>query len=46
MISDNDECSDSIVVCDQVCVNEIGSFHCECESGFSLSNNGITCKGN
>lgn len=31
--------------CDQVCVNDPGSFHCMCNSGYLLKSNGITCQG-
>ena len=26
-------------------MNEVGSFHCECDTGYTLSGNGITCEG-
>ena len=45
VISDVDECSHSRVLCDQMCINEVGSFHCDCKTGYTLSDNGITCKG-
>ena len=30
--------------CSQRCVNDDGSFHCECTSGFSLLGNGFSCE--
>ena len=29
--------------CSQSCTNTVGSFMCTCNSGYSLSNDGITC---
>ena len=45
LISDDDECLHSRVFCGQICINEVGSFHCDCKFGYTLSDNGITCKG-
>ncbi|KAK9804303.1 hypothetical protein WJX72_005862 [[Myrmecia] bisecta] len=33
---DIDECAEGSSGCDQICVNEPGSFHCECKDGFTL----------
>ena len=32
--SDIDECTLNIDDCDQSCVNDIGSYHCECYDGY------------
>ena len=32
--------------CSHICVNNEGSYHCECESGYELSEEGRTCRGN
>ena len=32
-------------ICDQVCVNAPGSYHCSCNTGYSLKSNGISCIG-
>ena len=44
-IIDNDECTTSIHTCDHICVNNIGSFYCDCHPGYSLKPNLITCLG-
>ena len=31
--------------CSQICVNTIGSFHCQCNSGYILSSDNSTCNG-
>lgn len=43
---DVDECTDDLLnPCDQVCVNSIGSYMCECNIGYYLTNNN-KCLGN
>lgn len=34
--TDIDECALGISGCDQICVNEPGSYHCDCEVGYTL----------
>ncbi len=43
--ADMDECSLETPVCAQVCVNQPGTFHCECEGGYTLEGDGVTCTG-
>ncbi|XP_078661525.1 P-selectin-like [Branchiostoma floridae x Branchiostoma belcheri] len=43
--TDVDECSSANGNCEQTCTNTIGSFHCSCETGYSLNDNGFTCDG-
>ena len=31
---DINECTLNIDDCDQVCVNDLGSYHCECDTGY------------
>ena len=31
--------------CEQECINTVGSFLCDCRSGFYLDKNGQTCSG-
>ena len=45
LITDINECSDSNGGCDDDCINTIGSFFCECDSGYALQSNGKTCNG-
>ncbi len=32
--------------CEQVCVNNVGSFECRCVNGYQLEVNGLNCSGN
>lgn len=34
--TDIDECALGISGCDQICVNDPGSYHCECNTGYTL----------
>ncbi|XP_017705536.1 PREDICTED: signal peptide, CUB and EGF-like domain-containing protein 1 [Rhinopithecus bieti] len=40
---DVDECQDNNGGCQQICVNTMGSYECQCHSGFFLSDNQHTC---
>ena len=31
---DIDECSDNTHACSQVCVNDLGTYHCDCFTGY------------
>ena len=43
---DIDECADeSLNACNQICNNNDGSFVCECNTGFVLGNDLMTCLG-
>ena len=42
---DIDECVLNIDNCDQMCVNELGSYRCECYSGYSRVNDILRCIG-
>ena len=44
-ISDVNECSVGNGGCSQVCNNTFGSFICDCNEGYELDNDGVTCKG-
>lgn len=43
--TDTDECAifGADQLCSQICINTIGSFRCECESGYKLARDGRTC---
>ena len=47
--ADIDECALSVNIplsdCEQVCVNTIGGFRCECMAGFELNLDNSTCSG-
>lgn len=42
---DVNECALNIDDCDQLCVNDFGSYHCECYSGYLRENNSLPCIG-
>ena len=43
---DIDECANiTLNICEQRCVNIPGDFTCDCNSGFDLNADGITCSG-
>jgi len=41
---DVNECEFTPKVCQHNCENTVGSFICTCPNGYTLSNDGITCK--
>ena len=45
IITDIDECDDENGDCDQTCVNEEGTYHCECLSGYILDEDKMRCSG-
>lgn len=46
-ISDIDECKEIPGICaNGVCINQIGSFRCECPTGFSYNDLLLVCEGN
>ena len=48
-ISDVDECSNSTSLrlnnCDQMCINEKGSYYCTCSDGYHLGSDKASCLG-
>ncbi|XP_062615867.1 uncharacterized protein LOC134277555 [Saccostrea cucullata] len=43
-VNDIDECAlHSGHICGQICVNTVGSYRCECNSGYTLHSDGSTC---
>ena len=43
-LTDINECANN-GTCDQICINTIGSFVCECNLGYQLNNDLMTCSG-
>ena len=43
--TDIDECSLNITRCTQGCHNNVGSYHCICQTGYYLGNDGHACFG-
>ena len=43
-IIDIDECTADTDGCEQQCMNTLGSFECQCSSGYVLSSDGRTCE--
>ena len=45
-LADNDECSSNTTNnCSQICDNNLGSYTCDCDSGFILNVDGRSCIG-
>ena len=44
LIADIDECLTNSTGCSQTCNNTIGSFHCVCNQGYALSDDGRICR--
>ena len=42
---DTNECLLNNGGCTQLCTNTIGSYHCDCRSGYQLNDNGSSCNG-
>ena len=42
---DVDECLLNMHDCDQLCVNDLGSYHCECHTGYYRDDNSSSCVG-
>ncbi len=45
MYVDINECNTNNGGCDQVCTDTDGSFMCSCNSGYLLSEDGVSCNG-
>ena len=43
--SDINECNITTNPCEQYCINNNGSFVCECNDGYTLDVDGFTCNG-
>ena len=43
--ADIDECESSEHHCEQTCINQPGSYTCNCTLGFTLLSNGYSCQG-
>ena len=42
---DINECSEGLGGCNQICVNTVGHYNCDCYSGFTLTNDSYSCQG-
>ena len=45
LITDNNECNTNNGGCSTSCRNTVGSYYCQCNSGYQLQSNGRTCQG-
>lgn len=45
LLIDTNECSLGTDNCQQLCINNVGSYSCDCNSGCELNSNGINCTG-
>ena len=43
--TDHNECAESGMCANGICINMNGSFKCHCENGFKLSSTGYACIG-
>jgi hypothetical protein len=43
--SDINECNENTDACDHLCSNTVGSYTCNCRTGYRLASNGLTCNG-
>ena len=43
---DINECNTNNGGCDDSCTNTVGSYYCQCDTGYTLQSNGHTCSGN
>lgn len=43
--ADINECDQNNGKCSQICVNEVGSYICECRNGYQLDQTGLNCDG-
>jgi len=47
VVTDFDECENNLELCKNgQCLNDAGSFHCECDMGFSPTSDRQACEGN
>jgi len=44
-LTDQNECLQNNGGCKQSCTNTPGSFYCNCDAGFSLASDQVTCQG-
>ena len=44
-LSDVNECEDNLHHCTELCINLPGSYICSCPDGFTLEEDGISCRG-
>ena len=42
---DDLECDTDNGGCEQICINTIGNFHCNCSEGYLINDNGFSCDG-
>ena len=42
---DLDECGENFNRCEQTCMNDPGSYHCGCNTGYILNQDGYGCDG-
>ena len=45
IIADIDQCLVNNGGCEQVCINLIPDFRCDCNVGYILNHNGFSCRG-
>ena len=43
--TDIDECANENAECNHLCINEYGSYHCQCRDGYTLALDAHSCFG-
>ena len=43
LVTDIDECREGTDVCQQLCGNNDGSYTCQCQTGYTLNDDSLTC---
>ena len=42
---DIDECATDNGGCEQICINNVGSYECSCTAGYTMKSDGYNCAG-
>ena len=45
LVVDIDECMSNNGGCEQICVNNIGTYSCDCHEGYDIDIDGFSCLG-
>ena len=45
LVVDINECMSNNGGCEQICVNNIGSYSCDCHEGYDVDVDGLNCSG-
>ena len=45
LVTEINECQERSDLCEQICVNINGSYDCQCNDGYTLNHDGLSCSG-